>query len=478
MHHKKSPRAIVIGVDGATWDLLQPWVREGKLSTFEKIMQEGVWGELESTIPPFTLPAWNSAITGVNPGKHGIFDFFRIDLSSSSPTLNINTALNRHFPTVFDILSKWGKRSLAVNIPGTFPPTKDPNIITIGGMLTPSKKANYFYPRDIRSHLKHYPDFNRSYKYFSYLAGKNEEELVDLVIREEEKRFSTAKQILRDRQVDLFWYVFRGTDEAQHYLYDRDGRGLRCIERIYTTIDHQLRDLIDEFENCFLIVMSDHGFSPLKKYIHVNNLLENNNFLFRKRKGRSIVINAVTFRLLRRLPILLRKALFDKLIKTSNALELVNLEKSRAICPTYTSQTILVLDGKKESVDHIRDLLLMMKDSDCGQKVIENVYIRDEVYSYLDKKTSYCFDLLIQPEKGYIVTSNFSLDGKEISRPVSLLSEKKGDHNPDGVFMIWSKFGLRKRGEIGRRSLYDIAPTIYDFLGVSPPTNIDGKTIV
>jgi len=137
---------FVFGLDGATCDIIMPLVQQEKLLAFKKILDEGAWGVLESTILPFTLPAWNTAITGVTPIKHGIFDFFRIENINEYPVQKINSSLNRKYPTIFEVLSQYGKQSLLVNIPGTFPPKKDPNIITITGMLTSDEDSNFFYP--------------------------------------------------------------------------------------------------------------------------------------------------------------------------------------------------------------------------------------------------------------------------------------------------------------------------------------------
>lgn len=68
-------RTLIIGLDGATWDVIKPLAEEGGLPTFKKLMEEGVWSDLESTIPPITVPAWFSLSTGMNPGKIGLFDF-------------------------------------------------------------------------------------------------------------------------------------------------------------------------------------------------------------------------------------------------------------------------------------------------------------------------------------------------------------------------------------------------------------------
>ncbi len=74
MNNKK---VLVIGLDGATWDLIKPWVNEGKLPAFRKLMSEGAYGTLKTTIPPITIPAIPSFMTGKNPGKHGITCFVR-----------------------------------------------------------------------------------------------------------------------------------------------------------------------------------------------------------------------------------------------------------------------------------------------------------------------------------------------------------------------------------------------------------------
>ena len=76
----KQPKVIVVGLDGATWDLIKPLAVSGKLPTFNKLMKESAWGGLESTIPATTFPAWESIFTGQNPGKLGVFNFTDVDV--------------------------------------------------------------------------------------------------------------------------------------------------------------------------------------------------------------------------------------------------------------------------------------------------------------------------------------------------------------------------------------------------------------
>ena len=51
-------RVLVIGIDGGTLDLIRPWAEEGHLPSLARLMTEGAWGRLESTLPPVTSPAW------------------------------------------------------------------------------------------------------------------------------------------------------------------------------------------------------------------------------------------------------------------------------------------------------------------------------------------------------------------------------------------------------------------------------------
>jgi len=76
MKMSEKARIFVIGLDGATFDLILPWIRKGSLSSLSYMMENGVYGELRSTIPILTPAAWSSFMTGKNPGKHGVVGFF------------------------------------------------------------------------------------------------------------------------------------------------------------------------------------------------------------------------------------------------------------------------------------------------------------------------------------------------------------------------------------------------------------------
>jgi predicted AlkP superfamily phosphohydrolase/phosphomutase len=104
-------RVMVIGFDGATLELIRPWAEAGNLPTFQRLMSQGVSGNLQSTVPPVTPAAWSSLVTGLNQGKHGVFDFFGSQ-EDSYETYVVN-ATQRHPST--------RSRTLAFDKPGRSP---------------------------------------------------------------------------------------------------------------------------------------------------------------------------------------------------------------------------------------------------------------------------------------------------------------------------------------------------------------------
>jgi len=146
----KERKVFCVGLDGATFDLIRPWVAAGELPHLEKIMQGGVWGELESVIPPISAPAWTSFMTGKNPGKHGIFGFTKQKRGSYEERF-VNRQLIKS-ETLWKGLGDSGKKVIVVNVPITYPP-EEVNGCLVSGMDAPSTKSPYAYPPELREKI-------------------------------------------------------------------------------------------------------------------------------------------------------------------------------------------------------------------------------------------------------------------------------------------------------------------------------------
>jgi predicted AlkP superfamily phosphohydrolase/phosphomutase len=144
-------KVIIIGLDGGTWNIIHPLIKEGKLKHFKKLVKEGVHGVLKSTIPPVTGPAWTSFSTGRNPGKHGIYDFIKIEnndikLFSSKDVCE----------TFYDVLSRNGYTNVIIGLPLSYPPHVNFKGIMISDFLYPYKKI---YPEKKSDYLNNYDLF-------------------------------------------------------------------------------------------------------------------------------------------------------------------------------------------------------------------------------------------------------------------------------------------------------------------------------
>ncbi len=165
-------RVLVIGLDGGTFDLILPWVQKGHLPVFKKLMQEGVWGELQSTTPPLTGPAWSSFITGKNPGKHGIYDFMRRNPEGYN-WITFN-ATQRSGISFWRLLGDHGKKVIVFNVPGTYPPEKV-NGVLISGYLTPPKASDFVFPAELKRELEKEIGFRSTfYPGATYSLGREE----------------------------------------------------------------------------------------------------------------------------------------------------------------------------------------------------------------------------------------------------------------------------------------------------------------
>jgi predicted AlkP superfamily phosphohydrolase/phosphomutase len=138
----KDNKVIIIGIDGGTFDIIRPMVQRGELPVLASLMEKGVWGELRSTIPPITAPAWVSFMTGKNPGKHSIFEF--IGDIHKNYTGRVLSAIDIKAKTIWSLLSDIGKRLILVNLPVTYPP-KNVNGIMITGIGTPSEERSLLF---------------------------------------------------------------------------------------------------------------------------------------------------------------------------------------------------------------------------------------------------------------------------------------------------------------------------------------------
>jgi predicted AlkP superfamily phosphohydrolase/phosphomutase len=279
-----SHKVVVIGLDGATFDLIDPLINEGKLPTLAGMMQSGFRAQLRSTIPHHSGPAWTSFATGMSPGEHGIYSFFQRDFGSYTyPPVNSRLV---QAETLWQRISRAGKTVGVMNVPGTFPPVPVDGFM-ITGMLSPGLDLA-FYPPHLRERvLERAPDYS-----VEAIPLSDKAEYLEMVHRSIGARKNAALYLLDQHPTDLFVVVFTELDRLQHFFWaDMDLHHpvhlpstspdfAQAIENGYIAMDQAVKEIVEAVNgDTIVFVMSDHGFEGVYKVFYVNRWLAEHGYL-------------------------------------------------------------------------------------------------------------------------------------------------------------------------------------------------------
>src|SRR5512140_2123851 len=143
-------KALIIGLDGATWTLLTPWIEQGHLPHLAKLIASGASGPLTTTIPPVSASAWISFATGCNPGQHGVFDF--VFPRPGSYDVGVTNVTLRAMPPFWNVIERAGGQVGLVSIPITEPPQPVQGFV-VCGFLVPSPDYEYTYPQALKQEI-------------------------------------------------------------------------------------------------------------------------------------------------------------------------------------------------------------------------------------------------------------------------------------------------------------------------------------
>lgn len=505
-------RVIMIGLDGATFDLLLPWTQDGKLPALSRILEEGAWAASASTVPPNTAPAWSSIATGKNPGKHGVFEFFRMNRNGYLSPINSDSILAK---TLWDIAGQAGKKTICLNFPLTYPPHPI-NGLMVTGFPTPSTARNFTYPPNLSEAIKKMVNDYSIMPRKTYVKGKVEEFIKELHYCVDRK-IKLMRYLMERYEWDLLIQVFSETDIIQHGLwqcldpnhphYDPDEAAAYgdAILELYQKLDRFIGELESHLdENTVLLILSDHGMGPLYKYVHINNWLIKEGYLRAKLNPISLVkywmfrlgitpmnvyalvnrigLGGVTKTALRGTETaytLARKLFFDftdidwsrtkaySIGGGTAGLIFVNLEGREP----YGS----VSPGKEyeEVLDEIIAALRRFKNPVTGEPMTKEIYRKEEIYSgpYLSEGPDIVY---IQRDPRYINYSNFAFSSNRIIDDAP--SYVSAQHRENGILMLKGPV-IKPSVRLGKANVTDIAPTVLHLLGLAIPTDMDGKVL-
>jgi len=468
----QNKKLIIIGIDGGCWDLLQPLAEKNVLPNIKNLLKKGTWGNLQSTIPPITGPAWASIVTGKKPEKHGIYDF--VTHSEANSRIMLSSDIKGY--TFYELLSVHNYRSVLIALPLSYPPKK------INGIILPDffSPKIYAYPSWAKKYLTNYrimPDLS-----------KNNKELVDELIEFENEHMSVAKEIYTNEKWDLFFLHFISTDIISHKYYGEMRKetkiGKEAI-RVFVKIDEFIGWFAENLpHNGILFLISDHGFTECTRTFYINNFLKNKTFLkvkpmtekrikevfdFTDNKKEIIIgkhlnsilkINAV-----RKIAIFFYRKFLSKRYKFRSGYT-VDPDRSKFYVPTTSSFCIETnVDASEEYlIKKLQKELTDLKDPLTGKKIFEKVWIIEQ----LEGKKK----IMFLPNEEFFISPLISPRMKD----TLFTSERVNFHKRDGIFLAYGKY-IKTNMKISDPMIYDITPTILHVFGVPVPNDIDGRVL-
>jgi predicted AlkP superfamily phosphohydrolase/phosphomutase len=271
-------KILVIGLDCAAPRFL---FGDERLTHFRRLMARGKFGQLESVIPPITVPAWMCLATGQDPGQLGVYGF-RNRLDYSYTKLGVANSRSFDQPALWDILGQHGKKVILVGIPPSYPPRKV-NGISVGCFLTPNPQKDIFTfpPRLSDEILDWAKDYAVDVRQF---RTDRKEWLQEEIFSMSRRHFEVIRRLLQTKEWDYFQFVEIGLDrihhgfwqysDPSHPLYQAGNPFEETIRSYYRYLDEeigQLLELIDQ--ETAILVVSDHGARALQGGFCINEWL-------------------------------------------------------------------------------------------------------------------------------------------------------------------------------------------------------------
>jgi predicted AlkP superfamily phosphohydrolase/phosphomutase len=478
---------LVIGVDGATFDLLDNWILSGDLPNLAYLIKNGTRANLESTLPPITAPAWASFITGKNPQKHGVFDFFKPGIY---PLQMVNSSDIRS-PFFWDYLTAAGIKAGILNLPVTFPP-RPLNGFLIPGLLSPDQGRTTYPP----SLLEPYSSKLGSYQLTPqtlYWPGSEMSYLAELM-SVTDVQIAYALHLIQDHKPDIAVIHFLATDIAQHKLWkhlDADHpwhnptlatEVVMEVKRLFGRIDQAIGQLrTNAGEDTTVLILSDHGFGPMWRTVNLNNWFKEHGLLELRRDLRVRLRHWLAEH-----PFL--AAVTRRLLRSTTTKELLRMDdidwgKTSAFSMGHCGQVYINRQGafpqgsvSPDEISVVRDQVLRclrgLKDPDTGEAVVDHIIPAQESLDGSNLFSGPDFHIIMD---GYRAVAHplFAADGKIITE---LPQGDSGFHRPDGVFIAHGP-SIRVGSQLNQARIIDLAPTILHLLGVPVPEDMDGVVL-
>ena len=502
------PRVLVLALDGATFDLIEPWMDEGRLPNLTRVVKGGARCRLRSTHPPITPCAWTSFSTAQDAGRHGIFDFRQIT-PGSYDLLPTNGSMRRS-RTLWEYLNEQGLTVGLYNLPWMYPPPRL-NGYCICGFDAPDINRKAVHPPELSDELhRAIPDMSLAADFLKMKGGRYD---LDALQRQVRVNVEAAKLLLAEHPVDVCELTFMLLDLVAHFFLHADPgkRGYGGIPDVVLAVHEWLDEGLAEIlamlpHDTIVIGVSDHGVAPTTLKINIDRALADAGLL--RFTGASLGSGPAGPRLGRRKSASALRRLASRLLPSSLWLKLrqtrmrarsrqqfaaVDWHSTKAFGWGNFAQVrlnlagrephgIVVPEDKQTVMDEVKHVLLELKHPETDAPLFQDALTPEELYS--GPNTGGAADVLgIPVDDGLDASIHLPepnapliLDHATASARSPEMGEKVAGHSMYGIFFACGP-GLRQDHRFDGAGICDAGATLLYALDVDLPQDLDGRPI-
>ncbi len=509
-------RVLVIGLDGATWNLLDPLLANHKLPNLARIIANGTRANLRSCIQPSSEQAWSAFATGKQNGKFGLFGFYQ--RASNSYALEYINASHRRAPTLWRLLSDRGKRCIVVNVPLTWP-VEPVDGALISGLMTPGLNSQFTFPRQLREELRRElgeyiidVDIERGESDIGSLG-----QLVSRVRRMSELQTHATRWLMQKipdwefamlvyRTPDILCHKFWRYQDPTHPLYraseaERWGGVIADAFEYLDALTGELLEVVAD-ERTTVVILSDHGFGPLTHAVYLNKYLAQSGLLAYREQSRPALRSALRAgvrQLNNPLVNALKQRAFERMPQLKGSMHYSmaygNIDWSRTRAYAVGTMGNVYLNVRGREPDGVVEpgeyeatraqviaTMQALADPETHRPIFDAVYRREEIYD--GPALGLAPDVVGLIDGPYHVAAvdwRSDAQGREIIEKLGgellFVSDTSGQHRMDGILAA-SGAGILPGAPVTQQpNLIDLAPTILQLLSEPIPEDMDGRVL-
>lgn len=494
----KPVRLLLVGWDGAEPGLVEPWVKQGRLPVLAEGIARGAGGRIVSTVPAVTPPAWTSLVTGVDPGRHGVYSF--TVPGEGRYTERFVTSAERCVPSVWHYLSAGGLTVGVFNVSLSYPPEPISGFM-FAGFDCPVLGPHIAYPEGA---------FQVAMEGISgYVHESVHEERGEPAAREIRRQMRQQRDMLLNLTqrfpVEVLAVNFNGPDHAHHHAWPR-GRTTEelaaesgsPVEGVYREVDGILGDLLEQYtdENTHVVIVSDHGGGPMAGEVSLARVLEAGGFLVRRGESRTRRQRQSALRRLARrvLPRRWRAAIWQRgglefrreAGERLRAALVAEVDWERSVAFPWGSSGFVQVNLKRRQpegcvapedrqriLEDVEACLRELRDPATGNRPLGPMRRGEELYR--EPRAGYAPDLVVEDTE-YAVLAHWESEAA-VSNLAEVSESYRGvtaNHRPEGILATWGP-AVRAGSAVPRLGMGDVAPTILYLAGVAVPGGLDGR---